>query len=154
MNLDKRNKILSVGLAVIIVFLSWFLVDTIRGPYQEVLELREVTEQTRQRMTNVRDALIIYEREQESFPEDLGSLVEFLKTNDRMRSEGPELFQERDPLTYNPDSIIFSPRSGEQFHYTLVDTIRPNIYLLQDPDTDDRIGDLERTTLLNATSWN
>ncbi|MEX0927779.1 MAG: hypothetical protein WDZ53_00135 [Balneolales bacterium] len=154
MNLDKRNNILTVVLAVVIVFLSWFLYDTIRGSYQEVLEIREVTEQTRQRMVNVRDALIAYERENEDFPENLDSLVEFLKTNEQMRNQGPELFQERAPLTYNPDSIIFSPRSGERFNYTLVDTIRPNIYLLQDPDTEDRIGDLERTTLLNATSWN
>lgn len=141
-------------MAVVIVFLSWFLYDTIRGPYKEVLEIREVTEQTRHRMVNVRDALIAYERERESFPEDLDGLVEFLKTNERMRNEGPELFRERPPLIYHPDSIIYSPRSGERFHYTLVDTIRPNIYLLQDPDTPDRIGDLERTTLLNATSWN
>ncbi|MEX0684752.1 MAG: hypothetical protein WD267_10730 [Balneolales bacterium] len=154
MNYDKRNKILTIGMAVVIVFLSWFLVESIRGPYQEVLEVREVTEQTRQRMINVRDALIAYERTHESFPENLDSLVEFLKTNERMRNEGPELFQERPPHTYNPDSIIYSPRSGERFNYTLVDTIRPNIYLLEDPNTEDHIGDLERTTNLNATSWN
>ncbi|MEX0771640.1 MAG: hypothetical protein WEB89_12185 [Balneolales bacterium] len=154
MNSDKRNNILTISLAVVIVFLSWFLYDSIRGPYQEVLEIREVTEQTRQRMINVRDALIAYEREEEEFPENLDSLVDFLKTNETMRNEGAELFQEREPLTFNPDSIIYSPRSGERFNYTLVDTIRPNIYLLEDPNTDDRIGDLERTTLLNATSWN
>jgi hypothetical protein len=36
----------------------------------------------------------------------------------------------------------------------LNDTIRPQLYLLVNPGTDDRIGDLQRTTLLNAPSWN
>jgi hypothetical protein len=33
------------------------------------------------------------------------------------------------------------------------DTIRPPLYLLKDPGSDDAIGSLERITLLNAPNW-
>jgi hypothetical protein len=64
------------------------------------------------------------------------------------------LFVNQAGQPYNPDSLVYSVRPPHnKFEYTLNDTIRPPIYLLEDPDTEDRIGDLERTTLLNAASW-
>lgn len=56
---------------------------------------------------------------------------------------------------FNADSLVFSPRPPHsKFIYTLNDTLRPQIYLLEDPDTDDAIGSLERTTMRNAPNWN
>jgi hypothetical protein len=49
--------------------------------------------------------------------------------------------------------MIFSPRTGKPFYYVRVDTIRPNLYKLKDPDSKDVIGDTAKTTLLNAASW-
>ncbi|MDX1637483.1 MAG: hypothetical protein R3281_05915, partial [Balneolaceae bacterium] len=84
----------------------------------------------------------------------LDSLVQFLKTDSLMVARGDSLFAEMPPSTYQPDSIIFSPRPPHnRFQYTLNDTLRPEIYLLEDPDTDDKIGSLKQTTLLNAASW-
>ena len=56
--------------------------------------------------------------------------------------------------TFKLDSLLYSPRAPhKRFEYTLNDTSRPPIYLLKDPDSDDKIGSLEKATLLNAPSW-
>ena len=154
MNIDTRNRIISGVLAIIIVVLAWFLYDSIVTPFEEVERHREVTEQVRHRLTVVRDALVEYRRRHNEFPESLDELVEWLKTDEEMIERGPSLLAFRPPYEYDPDSLIISPRTGNRFEYALNDTIRPNIYLLEDPDTDDAIGSLDRTTLLNATNWN
>ncbi len=154
MDIDTRNRIISAVLAVVIIGLAWLLYDSITSPYEQVEQQREVTEQVRHRMTVVREALVQYQRREEGFPETLDDLVEWLKTNEEMVEHGDSLFAFRPPHEYDPDSVIYSPRTGNRFEYARNDTIRPNIYLLEDPDTDDRIGSLERTNLLNATNWN
>lgn len=158
MNLETRNKIITIVLGVVIVFLGYYLYRSIVDPYQAVLEQEAMTERVQHRMGLVRDALIQYRTENEEFPPTEGgldSLVQFLKTNERMVARGADLFQELPPSTYNPDSLTYSPIAPHnRFEYTRNDTIRPQLYLLEDPDSDLRIGDLERTTLLNAPNWN
>lgn len=158
MDLETRNKIITIVLGVVIIFLAYYLYRSIVDPYQEVLQEQAMDERVQHRMTLVRDALIQYRNEHEQFPPTEGgldSLENFLKTHPRMVAEGAELFQERPPSEYNADSLRYSPQPPHnEFEYTLNDTIRPQIYLLEDPDSDFRIGDLERTTLLNAPNWN
>lgn len=154
MDIDTRNRIISAVLGVVIIGLAWLLYDSITSPYEKVEQQREITQQTRHRMMVVRDALVEHQRRNSAFPQSLDDLVEWLKTNDDMVAMGDSLFAFRPPHRYNPDSIVISPRTGNRFNYTLNDTLRPNIYLLEDPDTDDAIGSLDRTTLLNATNWN
>ena len=158
MDVEKRNQILSIVLGIIIVVLGYWLYHSIVDPYQEVIEREKMTERVRHRMGNVRDALVQYERRKDHFPPTKGgldSLVQFLKTDSLMVANGDSLFQPLAPNeSYNPDSLIYSPRPPHpRFEYTLNDTLRPQIYLLEDPATDDKIGSLEKTTLLNAGSW-
>lgn len=154
MNIDNRNRIISAVLTVVIIVLAWLLYDSITSPYEKIEQQREVTEQVRNRLTVTRDALVEHQRRNNHFPQNLDDLVEWLKTDEDMVEKGDSLFAFRPPHQYNPDSLIYSPRTGNRFQYALNDTLRPNIYLLEDPDTDDAIGSLERTTLLNATNWN
>lgn len=154
MDIDTRNRIISGVLAVVIIVLAWLLYDSIVTPFEKVEQQREITEQTRHRMMRVRDALVEHQRREDEFPESLDELVEWLKTDEDMVEMGDSLFAFQPPNEYDPDSIIYSPRTGERFEYALNDTLRPNIYLLEDPDTDDAIGSLERTTHLNAANWN
>lgn len=154
MDIDTRNRIISAVLTVVIIVLAWLLYDSIVSPYKAVEEQREVTEQVRHRLSVVRDALVEHQRRNNHFPQTLDDLVDWLKTDDDIANKADSLFQFRPPYTFQADSLIVSPRTGRRFNYTLNDTLRPNIYLLEDPDTDDAIGSLERTTLLNATNWN
>ncbi len=158
MNVEKRNQIISFVLAVIIVGLGYLLYRSIHDPYQQVLEEEQMTERVRHRMELVRDVLREYDTRYDHFPPTEGgldSLVTFLQTDSVMVAQGDSLFSFMPPSTYNPDSLILSPRPPHnRFEYTLNDTLRPQIYLLEDPDSDDHIGDLTNTTDLNAASWN
>jgi len=158
MNIDSINRIISIVLGVIIIGLGYWLYHSIVDPYQEVLEKEQMTKKTRYRMGNIRDALIRYERKTDSFPPTEGgldTLVHYLKTDSVMKLQADSLFQ---PLNsakeFNPDTLIHSPRPPhKRFEYTLNDTLNPPIYLLKDPDTEDKVGSLESTTDLNAGSW-
>lgn len=156
MEVEKRNRLLSIVLGIIIVALGYWLYHSIVDPYQEVVEREEMREQVRQQMKAVRDALVQHERIRGEFPPTEGgldSLVSFLKNDSTMIARGDSLFSLPNQ-SYNPDSLIYSPRPPHpKFEYTLNDTLRPRIYLLEDPATDDHIGSLENTTDRNAASW-
>lgn len=157
MDIESRNKILTIVLGVIILGLGYWLYDSLVTPYQEVKEREAMRDQVRQRMVDVKDALIQYQTRNETFPPTdggLDSLVNFLETDSLMIVMGDSLFGNTFE-TFNPDSLVYSPRPPHsRFEYTLNDTIRPQLYLLEDPDSDDVIGSLERTTLRNAPNWN
>ncbi|MDR9419848.1 hypothetical protein [Gracilimonas sp.] len=157
MDIETRNKILTVVLGILIIGLTYWLYDSLVTPYQEVREREAMTEQVRFRLLDTKDAIIQYQTRHGNFPPTEGgldSLVNFLKTDSMMIAMGDTLFG-RTFTTYNPDSLIYSPRPPHpKFEYTLNDTLRPPIYLLEDPGSDDAIGSLERTTMRNAPNWN
>ena len=157
MDIETRNKIWTVVLGIIIIGLTYWLYDSLVTPYQEVKEREAMTEKVRQRLVDTKDALIQYQTRNEEFPPTdggLDSLVSFLKADSMMIAMGDSLFGTSFDGPYNPDSLVYSPRTGKKFEYTRNDTLRPQIYLLEDPDTEDAIGSLERTTMRNAPNWN
>lgn len=141
---------IQVALALVILALGYWLYLSITEPYQVIERAREVTEQTRERMDDVRQALVVYERENDQFPGSLDSLVMWVEQDSLMRARRDSLFGEQLSL----DSLIYSPRTGKRFIYTLNDTGRVAIYLLKDPDSEDQIGSAQPdVTMLNAASW-
>lgn len=156
MDVQKRNQILSIILGIIIIILGYMLYHAIVDPYEEVLKEEAMTERVRQRMMNAREGLRSYDRTIGNFPPTdggLDSLVNFLKEDSVMVADADSLFNVPASSEFNPDSVIYSPRTGNKFEYALNDTLNPQIYELRDPDSDDKIGDLERTTMLNAANW-
>ncbi|WP_018127349.1 hypothetical protein [Balneola vulgaris] len=152
MNIDTRNKVLSIVLGIIIIGLTYVLYDSIITPYQEVIEKQEMTERVRTRMLAIKDVLVQYENTFGKFPPTEGgldSVVQFVQTDSMLSMRSDSMFQVDDI-----NQIVYSPRDGAKFVYTVNDTIRPPLYLLEDPGTDDTIGSLERTTMRNAPSWN
>ena len=158
MDIKSRNNIITIVLAIIIAVLGWYLYRSLVEPYQAVLEERAMVERERHRMEVVRDVLVQYKNRRGEFPPTdggLDSLVAFLNTDSLMVERGDSLFTFMEPNTYNPDSVIYSPRPPHpRFEYTLNDTIRPELYLLENPQSEDAIGSLDRTTMLNAPNWN
>jgi len=158
MDIDNRNQLLTILLGIIIIGMSYWLYRSLTDPYQAVLEEREMVDRERHRMQVTRDALVQFKNRRGSFPPSEGgldSLVAFLKTDSLMVADGEELFEFRPPSTYDPDSVIYSPRPPHnRFEYTLNDTLRPQLYVLENPGSEDKIGDLQRTTMLNAPNWN
>lgn len=158
MNIETRNKILTVVLGVVIIGLTYWLYDSIVTPYQTVIKEQEMTEKVRERMLSVKDALIQFEARNDSFPPTEGgldSLVLFVKSDSLMSTMADSLLADSFDGAFNADSLIYSPRPPHnRFIYALNDTLRPPMYLLEDPDSDDAVGSLERTTMKNAPNWN
>lgn len=159
MTIESRNKIITIVLGIAIIGLGWWLYHSIVDPYKVVEERERMTEQVHRNMEQIRDGLVHYNRNNEKYPPTKGgldSLVAFIKNDSLMQAQRDSLFDRDYPSGYvfNLDSLVYSPRPPHnRFEYTLNDTINPNLYLLKDPDSDDQIGSLEKTTLLNAPSW-
>jgi hypothetical protein len=141
---------IQVVLGIIIVGLAYFLYYSITEPYDEIERQQRITENTRQRMAHVRTALIDYERDSTAFPDSLDLLIQHVRNDSVIRANPDSIFGE----AINIDSLLYSPRTGNRFQYTLSDTGRVETYLLEDPDSDDHIGTLSGDpTQTNAASW-
>lgn len=144
------NLIIQGVLAVVILGLAYFLYLSITEPYKVVEEQQAMTERTRARMSNVRTALINYDRREGRYPHTLDSLHTYVLQDSFMVAGRDSIFGPE----VNVDSLVYSPRTGRRFEYSVNDTSNIRIYLLEDPDTNDRIGS-ERpdVTRINAASW-
>jgi len=155
MDIEKKYKMISGFLLVVILGLGYWLYLSIVEPYEKQRQKQEITEMTHQRMSDIRDLLITVESKTDKFPGSLDSLIAYVKQDSALLAIADTSYNgsfKNKPFYL--DSLIYTIRPPKQrFEYTLNDTIRPNIYLLQDPATKDRIGSLERTTQLNAASW-
>ncbi len=159
MTIESRNKIITIVLGIAIIGLGWWLYRSIVDPYKVVEERERITQQVHRNMEQIRDGLVQYNRDNDKYPPTEGgldSVVAFIQNDSLMQAQRDSLFDRDYPSGYvfNLDSLAYSPRPPHnRFEYTLNDTVNPNIYLLKDPDSDDQIGSLERTTLLNAPNW-
>ncbi len=137
-------------LVVVILGLTYFLYQSITEPYERIEREQRLTEQTRQRMTNVRTALVDFDRDSASYPDSLNILLQHIRSDSALSAQQDSVFGRSISL----DSLLFSPRTGSRFQYTVSDTGRVETYLLEDPDTDDQIGTLTGDpTQANAASW-
>ncbi|MDQ7040014.1 MAG: hypothetical protein Q9M35_03645 [Rhodothermus sp.] len=141
--------VLQIVLGVVIVVLAYYLYLSITEPYEAVRREQELTRLTRDRMSDIRTALIRYELLYDHYPPTLDSLVAWIRQDSFMMAKADSIFGPG----FNLDSLIYSPRNGK-FEYVVNDTGRVEIYYLKDPASDDYIGSLEPdVTKLNAASW-
>lgn len=149
-----RSEQIRIGIQVVlgiaIIGLSYFLYYSITEPYNRIERQQEKTERTRARMSHIRTALIDYERDSTGFPDSLNVLLNHIRRDSMLSTRQDSVFGG----TINLDSLLFSPRTGNRFQYSVSDTGRVETYLLEDPDTEDHIGTLSGDpTETNAASW-
>ncbi len=153
----QRNvwmTVVQVVLAIVIVVLAYVLYQSITEPYKEIERQERLTQLTRQRMSQLRSALVYYQEKTGHFPPSLDSLVNYLKQDSLFLAKADSILGLQGELNVPLDSLIYSPRTGKPFIYMLNDTSRVEIYLLKDPDSNDSIGSrIPDITLLNAASW-
>jgi len=119
-------------------------------PYERIDRQGQITEQTRDRMMDIRRALVDYERDSTSYPESLSLLLQHIRRDAILSTRQDSVFGE----SINLDSLLYSPRSGKRFQYAVSNSGRVETYLLEDPDTDDQIGTLTGDpTQADAASW-
>jgi len=139
-----------VILGIVIIGLAYFLYQSITEPYDRIERRQLMTEQTRVRMGHVRTGLIDYERDSASYPDSLNLLLQHIRRDSILSTRQDSIFG----TSINLDSLLYSPRTGNRFQYTVSDTGRVETYLLEDPDTEDEIGTLSGDpTQANAASW-
>ncbi len=149
MNINTRNRVLSIVLLLAIIGLGYFLYISITGPWQEVQKERQVTEQVRSQLMDVNSAIRFFNEQNNRFPHNLDSLMVFLDTDSLFQVNSEEIIGRE----FNPDRFLISIRTGNRFEYALNDTVRPPLYKISDPDTEDHIGTLTRITDRGAPSW-
>jgi hypothetical protein len=141
---------IQVVLAIVIVVLAYWLYVSITEPYEAIKRQEQLTEVTRERMEDIRTAMIRFEDVNGRYPKTLDSLVMFVKIDSLYAIAADSIFG----AGFVADSLPFSPRTGNQFLLSVNDTSRVVTYMLEDPDSQDHIGTTEPDiTLLNAASW-
>lgn len=141
---------IQVFLGLVIIGLAYFLYQSVTEPYERIERQQQRVEDTRLRMTNLRTALVDYDRDSASYPDSLGLLVQHIRNDSALSNRQDSIFGR----SLNYDSLLYSARSGERFQYALSDTGRVETYLLEDPASDDQIGTLSGDpTQQNAASW-
>jgi len=137
-------------LAIVIAGLGYYLYVSITEPYEAILRQEALTEQTRDRMDDIRYTMIRHNELNDRYAATLDSLLMFVKQDSLITLKADSLFGPGFVL----DSLIYSPRTGKRFELAVNDTGRVAIYLLSDPDSDDKIGSLTPDiTMINAASW-
>lgn len=141
---------LQIVLGIAIVALAYVLYVSITEPYDRVERQKEITDLTRERMRDVRTAMVQYERVNDRYITSLDSLVMWVKADSFMTATTDSLFGQGT----NVDSLVYSPRTGKMFELTVNDTTRVATYELRDPDSNDAIGTTTGdVTRLNAANW-
>lgn len=150
----SRSKQLRIGIQVVLVAvilgLAYYLYYSITEPYNRIERQEQMTERARTRMAQIRTALIDYEQDSTSFPDSLDLLLEHIRRDSLLSTAQDSVFGDSIAV----DSLPFSPRTGTRFGYTVSDTGRVETYLLEDPDSEDKIGTLSGDpTQTNAATW-
>ncbi len=139
--------------------------------------------EARLRMTNLKHAEILFDEINERYSDNLDTLVHFIKTDstvkalmvgiDSITNKSTNPFVNLTHGDFVPESLYTSPRSGNYFIIKVdtlleVDTIinrRGKIvkidstttigtrYVIESPDSKDKIGDLYSDALKNTSSW-
>ena len=139
--------LLIVGLVVVLFFVTVV-------PAQEAEARAQETALVRERLGDVRTALIAYRDSMNGYPSTLDSLTMFVRTDSAFNAQIEGQEERLRPI--NVDSLRYSPRTGNEFRYEVIeDTTGLQVYWIADPDMEaDSIGArVPNPALRNAASW-
>lgn len=145
---------IQLGLAALVVVLAVILLRSIVLPYQAHQERLAEQELVRERMGDLRTALISYRDAYSTYPSTLDSLGLFVR-QDTLFTRDDSNDEER-VSPFSAAEITTSPASGSPFLYEVVsDTTGVEIYWVGNPDVEeDSIGSRQvNPAYRNAASW-
>jgi len=135
------------------------------------------------RMDNIRQAQILWEKQNKKYTDNLDELISYVKTDsivnalmigiDTLTNRSTNPFKKLTLGSFEPDSLIFSPKSNSRYIMqvdttvsidTVIDrrgrmvkvdtnTVIGSLYYLECPDGYGAIGNLESQSLKNTASW-
>jgi len=172
------------ALYVVIAILLYVLIRVAIIDPTEYIESENYNRSESQlRMDNIRQAQILWEKDNEKFSDNLNDLVSFIKMDstvnelmvgvDSLTNRSTNPFKNLNSGIFEPDSLLFSPKSHSKYILKVdtsvtidtvinrlgkivkVDTatIMGSLYLLECPDSYGSIGNLESAALKNTASW-
>lgn len=172
------------ALYVVIAILVYILIRVaIIDPTEYIQSENYYRTESHLRMDNIRQAQIQWEKQNESYSDNLEQLISFVKTDSNVKNliEGIDSLTNRstNPFknltsgSFEPDSIMFSPKSNSPFILavdttTTIDTVINrrgrivridtntvigDLYYVESPDGYGTIGDLKNKALKNTASW-
>lgn len=153
---------LQAGLAILIAVLAFALYWSITKPYEAQLERERQVTLGRERLDDVRTALIAFRDTNDDYPATLDSLVLFVQQDSAFTA--PNFDDQPNRLsTYSaPDELKVSARNGQPLNYEVVQETDSTgaatgvkIYWLQDPAApEDSIGSRDANpSNRNRESW-
>ncbi len=175
---------LHAGLYTVIVILIIILIKV------AIIDPKEISEQekfnkieSRLRMSNLKEAEILYQKKYGKFTDDLDSLINFVKYNplvdsiknatDSMTKKSSNPFKNLSSGEFTPDSLYFTPKTHQRYIVQIdtalnVDTVINQkgkiiridstvaigkLYHIEDPDGYGTIGSIDNDALKNTASW-
>lgn len=171
-------------LYAIIIILVFILVKVaIINPNAVMKAERYYKAESRLRMTDIKQAEILWDKKHNKFTDNIDSLIQFVKTNpmvdsvvhgyDTLAHRSTNPFLNLTSGKFTPDSLSFSPKSHSPYILkidttTKIDTVvsrygrivridttkkTGNLYYLKDPDGFGSIGSLNNPLKKNSASW-
>lgn len=171
------------GLYAVVIVLTLILIKVAIIDPRDIVETEKYNRtETRLRMTNLKEAQILWEKKNGKFTDNLDSLVQFINSPfvDSIRNSfDSSMNRSADPFVnlsdgqFTPESLFISPKSRQRFivaidtslsidsvyttrgRFVRVDsTIKIGTkYLIEDPDGYGTIGSIESDALKNTASW-
>ncbi len=172
------------GLYFIVAILTFLLIKVaVIDPSAEVEAEKYFKTETRMRMSNLKEAQILFEKKNGAFTASLDKLIDFIK-NDKfvdsvvnafdsltMKSANP--FKVLSDGKFTPDSLFTSPKTNQRFVMNIdssevIDsvvtpagkflraekkTVIGKKYYIEDPNGYGTIGSIDNDALKNTASW-
>ncbi|MBK7630343.1 MAG: hypothetical protein IPJ23_06560 [Ignavibacteriales bacterium] len=172
------------GLYLVVAILTFLLIKVaVIDPSAEVEAEKYFKNETRMRMSNLKEAQILFQKKNGAFSGDLDKLINFVK-NDRfvdsivnafdsltMKPANP--FNNLSDGTFTPDSLYYSPKTFERFVMKIDSSevtdsvVTPSgkflrldkkkvigtKYYIEDPNGYGTIGSIDNDALKNTASW-
>lgn len=174
----------AVLIVVILVLFYFLIRVAIIDPTDIVETNRAYTLESQRRMDNLRQAQILWQKKYGSYTDNLDSLINYIKvdpdvqklmvTVDSLTGKSRNPFVKLTNGVFEPESLYHSPRTLTRYILkidvnevadTIVDAkgkikdikntvVKGKLYYIECPDGYGTIGDIEKSTMLNASSWN
>lgn len=172
------------GLYFIIAVLTFLLIKVaVIDPTSEVQSEKYFKTETRLRMSNLKEAQILYEKKNKEFCASLDKLIDFIKNDkfvdsvvnafDSLTMKPANPFKPLSDGKFTPDSLYTSPKTNQRFVMkidtavvsdTVVNprgkilrvetkTVVGKKYYIEDPNGYGTIGSLDNDALKNTASW-
>ena len=145
----KGSPVLKAVIVLLLAALVYVLYEPYKIREQEELYKKE----SRLRMINIRTAQLTFISESGRYCSTLDSLVMYIKAKLDSATIDASIFKPLTHGSFEPDSLLHSPKSLRPYSLQSVETTVIKKYLLEDPDGYGSIGSLTDDMRVNKASW-